>query len=691
MKTKNQFRLFLLLALSSQLIPGLSLAEATTAEELVVTASGQPRDPLDLVGNISLVDEGKLRTTNAVHMQEIGVQIPGVWVSRGSGQEHLTAVRSPVLTGPGSCGAFLILEDSIPTRPTGFCNVNQLFEVPTEQARGIETIRGPANALYGSNGLHGTINTLLPEPGQAPNWLASLEGGPNDYWRAQAGFDNLSDNTGFNFGIIADHDGGYRDDSHYDQAKAFTKLKQGFDSGELLLGFSGSWLDQDTAGFIQGEDAYRDEDIRFSNPNPEAYRKANSQRLSGRWTPTNDSGPWQTQYTGVLRRSDMEFLQHFLPGDPLEENGQVSVAFLASGTRDAWRDSILTLGFDTEVADGWLKQTQATDAAPPNRPQGKHYDYDVTSIMAAPYAQIDLPLASKWNLQAGLRAEYLRYDYDNNMQSGNLDDNDQPCGVPEGCLYYRPESRTDDFFNVAPNIGVLYRINESLSAFANLARGFRVPQATELYRLQANQEVSDIDSTTIDSFEVGVRRQSEALQVELVAFVMEKDNDIFRDADGFNVSDGKTEHWGVETQIDWRPWEPIYFSFTGSYAEHTYDFDRNLSFGESITSGDDVDTAPQVLASARLGYEHRLGRAEAEWTHMDEYFLNASNTAKYDGHDLLNLRLILTPVDDWQLGIRVNNVTDEYYADRADFAFGNYRYFPGREREVYVELAYRKQ
>jgi iron complex outermembrane receptor protein len=36
----------------------------------------------------------------------------------------------------------------------------------------------------------------------------------------------------------------------------------------------------------------------------------------------------------------------------------------------------------------------------------------------------------------------------------------------------------------------------------------------------------------------------------------------------------------------------------------------------------------------------------------------------------------------------VNNLADKLYAERADFAFGGYRYFPGREREVYLEVAY---
>ena len=45
-------------------------------------------------------------------------------IQRGSGQESLTALRSPVLTGAGACGAVLVLEDGIPIRPVGTCNVN---------------------------------------------------------------------------------------------------------------------------------------------------------------------------------------------------------------------------------------------------------------------------------------------------------------------------------------------------------------------------------------------------------------------------------------------------------------------------------------------------------------------------------------------------------------------------------------
>jgi hypothetical protein len=38
---------------------------------------------------------------------------------------------------------------------------------------------------------------------------------------------------------------------------------------------------------------------------------------------------------------------------------------------------------------------------------------------------------------------------------------------------------------------------------------------------------------------------------------------------------------------------------------------------------------------------------------------------------------------------RIMNLADTAYADRADYAFGNYRYFPGRGRTAFIELGWR--
>jgi iron complex outermembrane receptor protein len=674
-------------------LPGHTTTPASS-DEIVVTATKDGVAMLDLFGNTVKIPEDRINITDHQHIHQLGVQATGTWISRGSGQEHLTAIRSPVLTGPGACGAFLILENSIPTRPVGFCNVNQLFEIDTEQAQSIEILRGPANALYGSNGLHGTMNVLLPEPGSAASWDLSGEVGPDDFYRGQFAWDGTMGDNDVAAGIIADTYGGFRDDSGYEQQKGFFRLNRSLQSGEFEAGFSASNLDQETAGFIIGEDTYKDPVVRTTNPNPEAFRKADSQRLFLRWIPNATHALDGSDFRVFLRRSDMEFLQHFIPGQPLEENGQTSGGLMWVMQKEVGASGVLTTGMDLEYADGFVKQFQAEelngDSAFLNEtlPQGWQYNFDVSSFMIAPYGQLEFSIADSWQIQIGLRLDYLYYDYDNRMVTGNThDDGVTMCGFG-GCRYNRPADRSDDFLNLAPNAGIRYRINPSTSVFLNASRGFRAPQANELYRLQSTQDVADLDSETLDSLELGIHWQTSIFRVEATSFAMYKRHFIFQDADRFNISDGKTRHLGVELQADARTEAGIYAGIAGTYAEHTYDFDREAR-GEIISKGNDVDTAPRTLASMRIGYERNIGVAEIEAVHQGSYDLNAANTAEYSGHNLLNMRIIWQASDSWSVALRVNNVTDKLIADRADFAFGDYRYFPGREREFFLQVRYR--
>jgi len=274
------------------------------------------------------------------------------------------------------------------------------------------------------------------------------------------------------------------------------------------------------------------------------------------------------------------------------------------------------------------------------------------------------------------------------MLAGNTRDDGSEC--PGGCLYSRPSDRSDSFGNVAPKIGLGWRPAERQLAWATARRGFRAPQATELYRLQSGQQLADLDSELIDSYELGWRGYSGAVGWEVAAYHMEKRNYIFRDGDGFNVSDGRTRHVGVELALRWQLTPTLRLETDQSYARHTWRFNRDVGRGEVIVSGNDTDSAPRRFGSTRLAW-NGPGRmaAELEWISMGSYWLNAANTARYDGHDLLNLRIMQPLSDALHVGLRINNLTDTAYAERADFAFGQYRYFPGRDRSLFIELGWR--
>jgi len=667
-----------------------AIAATDTLSEIVVTGQRREQPALAYPGNIERLAGELVDGVRHQHIHQLMTRVAGVWISRGSGQEHLTAIRSPVLTGAGSCGGFLFLENGIPIRPAGFCNVNQMFEIDTEQAQSIEVIRGPGNALYGSNALHGIVNVLMPGADNRGPAHGVVEVGANRFLRLQAELPADPQSPHF-AGFTFSDDGGFRDDSGYRQFKLHVNTTNDFLGGQLTSAFTATDLDQETAGFIVGEDAYKDPAVNRSNPNPEAFRDASSQRLYGIWT--REASQHTTDVRPFLRRSDMEFLQHFLPGQPLEENSHVSAGVMTAVTKATDRHTSVA-GLDLEWSDVALRETQVgpaegSDFLVETRPEGKHYDFNVGSISIAPYLQSDIELGELLTLGLGLRAEYTRYDYDNRMLDGNTRDDGTPCGFG-GCLYTRPADRTDDFFNLAPKASLNYRLAPSTSVYFVAARGFRAPQMTELYRLQSGQQVADLDSERIDSAELGLRHDVESLSIDVAAFAMRKRNSVFRDAQGFNVSGARTRHDGVEAAVDWQFATAWTLSVNATYARHRYDFDTVAARGESFVAGRDVDTAPRWMGSAEVGFDAGGPlRAALQWVSMGRYFIDAENRFDYPGHDLLNLRAVFEATSRLAIAARLNNLADADIADRADFAFGNYRYFPGRGRELFVEFRYR--
>jgi outer membrane receptor protein involved in Fe transport len=172
-------------------------------------------------------------------------------------------------------------------------------------------------------------------------------------------------------------------------------------------------------------------------------------------------------------------------------------------------------------------------------------------------------------------------------------------------------------------------------------------------------------------------------------FWMRKKNSVIRDASGFNVSDAKSRHVGIELSLDVNVNDYWSLAIDGTYAEHTYDFDSVAARGETFVSGRAVDTAPRWIGSAQIRYDGPdLFSAGLQWVSLGSYYLDAENMHTYPGHDLANIRLSYVLSDHWALDARLNNISDERYADRGDFAFGNYRYFPGRGREAYLQIRY---
>ena len=617
-------------------------------------------------GSLAVLDNAEIADTLADHPAEILNKLPGVNIQMNSGQEHLIAIRSPVLTGGAGQGSFLIMENGVPVRSPAFGNVNSLFEPHHEVASAIEVVRGPGSAKYGSNAVHGLVNVILPDVGAGSETVASY--GTLGRWRTDV---TLDQGEHWLAAVSIQKDTGWRDNTGVDQQKLTVVGDWALGGWDTTGWLTASNLNQETAGFIQGADAYKDEDIAKSNPNPEAYRDAWSARAGARLS--RELGGGTLTLTPYAHTQAMIFAQHFLPNGGVEKNGSTGGGVMARFQREVSEAVTWRVGADVDVASGWLKEIQPEPfgffPGDARFPQGKHYDYTVDTLTGALWGELDYALTDDMRLLAGLRAETHEYDYSTDVAPGI------------NGRFNVPADRTDNFDLLTPKLGLIWSVADATDLYANYARGERAPQASDLYRLQSLQVAGEVEEETLDSFEIGARGSAldGRLVYDVAAYWMEKENFFFRDSDGLNVPNGSTEHAGVEASAALELTTAFSVSGSASWSDQTYTFDRITSSGtETIRDGNEIDTAPEWLANVSLDWQATEAiKLSLNVDHVGEYFVDPANTTVYPGHTVLGARGAWVFAEGTEVFLIVRNLTDERYADRADLAFGNDRYFPG--------------
>ena len=673
---------FLILLISS------SNLSAEIAEEIIVEARklDSISDWKEDVSSTTLNSE-EITIVEAQHPKQIFNRVPGVWISRGSGQEHLTSIRSPVLTGPGACGSFLILEDGIPVRPSGFCNVNGLFETLTESASSLEVIRGPASARYGSNAMHGVINVVSRPLSDINSFSSNI--GPDGYKTFKS---SIGDFENWRINALFSSTDGIRNESGYDQQKFHLKNKLELNKWEGVVNFRITNLNQETAGYITGKDIYKDKEESKQNLNPEAYRDASSVKSDIRLSRTRNKST--LSLIPYVRKNNMQFLQHYLPGTPVEKNNHRSLGLIVKSTTP-FKMLFTTSGIQIEKAKIKLEEYQAspliTSSAFNNavRPQGFHYDYEVDSRVVAFFTGFTgFWFGNSSMLFGDLRIESNEYSYDNKMLTGNTRDDGTACSFG-GCYYNRPEDRDDVFEEASFRLGV-ERNSEPIGFFSQISLGFRPPQMTELYRLQKKQTVGDIDSEKLMMIEIGTRFLNKHIEGSVSLYSGKKNDSIFRDSENFIQDHGKTIHRGMDLFVRLNLNEKNLIYLVGTLQEHKYDFSSETSMKEKISKGNYVDTAPKTSFNLRWVnlISNRL-KSEIEMENLGSYYTDAANQHIYEGHTLLHFRLLFSSGDKLKQFIRIHNLLNEDYAERADFnTFGGDRYFPGIPRQVFFGLEY---
>ncbi|HET8769962.1 MAG TPA: TonB-dependent receptor [Gemmatimonadaceae bacterium] len=671
----------------------LALRElAAVVTPVIVSATREMQSQQTSTVTVDVLDGAELRRTRAAHPSGVLNRAAGVHVSELSGEGHSLAMRSPISTKP----LFLYLEDGIPTRATGFFNHNALYEVNLPQSGGVEIMKGPGTALYGSDAIGGVVNVLTRPAPAAPSAEITLEGGAYGYTRAllTGGLTKGSHGLRADLNIT-------RSDNWKEQAP-FAR-----ESGTVRWdAVSSGW----TLRSVVSATSVRQQDVPALNPAqfhddptlnraPIAYRTSNALRASVAMETERGATLWSL--TPFARSNRMELLPSWqLTYAPQTWDTQShSLGVLAKVRRDfAPAQTRLVAGVDMDWTPGsFLAHRIDVTAVGADQRYDSYveaeaqYDYDVTYASASPYVHVETSPTDRLRLDLGLRGDFIAYDYETHL-----------APLATGA-FRRPADAVVRYAHVSPKAGVVYEITPDLAAYGSLRHGFRAPSQGQLFQQSSAANTLDLEPVGVDSREIGLRGNIGArLRFQVAAYSMTLTNDILTFVTASNTREasnaGRTRHRGVELGVtsflphDLRI-DASYASSSQRYVHWVPQAAQPASGGNPAVSAVDysgnlVEAAPRDLANVLLTWSPAVlkgGRLAAEWSHTGAYAMDPTNIATYGGHAVVHLHANVMVRSDLEVFARMTNVGDRAYAELAAYdVFRHGQFTPGAPRTLYA-------
>jgi outer membrane receptor protein involved in Fe transport len=669
-------------------------------EAVIVSATGEAERLATTPAAVGIVRTEELTSTRPAHPSEIMNRMAGVWVNVTGGEGHTMAIRQPMTTDP----VYLYLEDGIPSRSTGFFNHNALYEINLPQADGVEVIKGPGTALYGSDAIGGVVNISTRLPSRVPELGLSVEGGAWGFARALGSASGSFGDNGLRLDANYTRTDGWRDGTSYDRQSVTGRWDRALTGGRLKTVVAFSHIDQNTAG----SSAILAPDFRNAptvNYTPISFRKVRALRLSSAYE--RQSARTLISVTPFARVNSMEMIPNWtLTFDPqVSKTENWSLGLLARVRHDFGAlDARLIVGTDIDYSPGdrferiigttSYQRTVDSSAAGVTRARvftayrdsTPIYDYDVTFHGISPYAHFEMSPLPRLRLAVGARFDALGYAYDNRLS-------DTAAG-----RWRRPADTSLSYHRLSPKLGATYAFGPGATAFAAFRAGFRAPSEGQVFRQGSAINTVGLKPVKVESYELGLRGRVGHLSYDLAAYTMTKYDDILSHTlptgATETVNAGETRHRGVELGLGWEAASDLVFTANYTYGRHTYE--RWQPSPSADFSGNEMDVAPRHFGTARVRYTPAVlggGDLSAEVVRMGWYFMAPFNTDPiptariYAGHTLLNLR------GSWVIGgrttifARVMNMTNKRYAERATYTIARgEEYAPGLPRTFYLGI-----
>lgn len=632
------------LALAAEKAVDEKNTQATQFDTVTVTATRNETTVGEVPSTVSVITERDIDQQNVMDIQELVRYEPGVSVG-GTGSRF--GLSGFTIRGLGG-NRVLTQVDGV-SMPNAFAFGQflgaQRNYIDLDAMKSVEIIRGPASSLYGSDAIGGAVSFLTKDASDY------LEEGDDLFARLKTGYDGSDDtwlksgtfagrqgefdallNIGQRTGQALDSDGNVggigvdrteANPVNYRVNNLLAKVGWDYTEGQRLQLTYDHYQDEtktdvlseySTTAAIRTSDAKDNVDRdRYTLDHSMLINTLLADQVKTQISYQDSETRQQTYQDRVLggteryRTRDSHYNEKLWNG-----NVQLDKSFDVSGIEQQ-----LTYGIDikrlknTDLREGG-ETVLSTGVTTPTLPTS---DFpNPTTWNYAAFAE-DSIMLGRWTLLPGLRYDY--YDMTPDVTQNYLN---------SAATNPNPPDYTDSAWS--PKFGVTYELNEAISLYGQYAAGFRAPQAVEifgefvnpgLYRSLANP---DLKSETSNSFEIGVRGQSDYGSLGVALFYnrykdfIEQDARTSSDPAAFPFGDfqyvnlNKVTIQGAETKGELFLEQfglPSGTHLTGSVA---YAYGKDEETGEPINS---IDPLKGVFG---VGYSEPGGRfgSDLTWT-----------------------------------------------------------------------------
>jgi iron complex outermembrane receptor protein len=651
------------------MLPLWSLAQTSTLEPVVISASRAEQRSLDVPAAITSVERDAIEQGPQVNLSESLNRVPGLSIlnRQNYAQDLQISIR-----GFGARSAFGIrgirlLIDGIPaTMPDGQGQGSSISLSSTER---IEVLRGPLAQLYG-NSSGGVIQAFTREAPAQPEVDAQLYAGSFGLKRSDLQYAGRVGSLG-NVGLVADYGSfstdGYRANSRTERHQfngklsieptPDTKVNVVFNRFDMPLA-------QDALGLTATQLASNAQQAGSNAVSRETRKSVLQNQLGSTLTQTLDADASITARAYYGKRENTQYQT----GLATSTGGWV-------GLDSSYYGLGLQYNRNSQIADHlvqwvagyeWDHQgstRQGGVAALGQQTSTTRNEFDQAGNSDF-YLQATTQLNPSWAMVAGLRLSSVQLSSaDHYLSDGN-------------------GSGSETFRANTPVLGLSYRASDVLNFFANVGRGFESPTLNEVAYAGTGVPAfnTTIRASSSQQFEFGAKWVPTAgARVDFTVFEVDSKNEIVVASSSGGNSTYKnapgTSRSGAELSAVAQLTPHVRVSLAANWIDATYS--QAFSSGTSnVALGNRIPGVPQSFLFSELlwsqlsanasGKKPRPQGAQAglELTQTGRLYANDANTASASGYTTVNAKVGYG----WTLGAgqlslfsRVDNLNNQHY------------------------------